>query len=470
MDIVKKNVFSIIFGVVCLLAVISLYYPIDGMYASLSSMLDTRAAKASDIQSIIDSPRKIPPMSPDEGAQPLTVFPIPDVTNNAIKSVKAVHDQADAMMQSAVKVSHGHQLLVQNCLPNPDHDTAFKFSVEYMAQTANAKHWMDMLNATSLPSQDQIVDAKKKLKDKITSDHGFAGDVKPTANDQRQMDEEYKSQEPGVPASLQAEFAQNFSMYVPPDTLTYNRGVIDPSKDAPATAAQIWDAQLSFWILDDICAALNHCNLKSSNADTRPSNLTTVQTSPIKRIYKMTPPTLIAGDINAGSNGAVINASYGTSPSGRVSNGIYDAYSFQMDLIVDAAKLQMIIDKLEEGRFLTVNNVQIEETVDLATEQKNGYFYGQRTCVRVAMDCEMLEMRAAFSDFLPDARKNGQTGTLAQAAPGAPATPASGATGAPAGPGGPPGQTGAPPPGMFHPPGAPPGVFVPIPTQDNNDQ
>ncbi len=57
MEIVKKNILSIICGVIALLAVVALFWPISGMYADAQTVLDGRKKAFTDIVSLKQSPR-----------------------------------------------------------------------------------------------------------------------------------------------------------------------------------------------------------------------------------------------------------------------------------------------------------------------------------------------------------------------------------------------------------------------------
>src|SRR3954452_6672476 len=138
MQIVKKHILNIICGVVAIVALVALVWPISGWYTDLAEQA-THAAKVSgDIQSLISAKRVKPIFSDNaaEGAQgePLERFPNREIIDDANQAMKDVNAQAEAARQAAIEVNrHGHDLLYTAALPAPGLQDAFTFATQYNA-------------------------------------------------------------------------------------------------------------------------------------------------------------------------------------------------------------------------------------------------------------------------------------------------------------------------------------------------
>src|SRR5450432_2218937 len=83
-DVLKKNLFSIICGVVAILAGLALYWPISGMYIGLQTELTGRIQVGQNVAGIAKMPRNQPQLSPDATTpEPLPGFPTQAVIDAA---------------------------------------------------------------------------------------------------------------------------------------------------------------------------------------------------------------------------------------------------------------------------------------------------------------------------------------------------------------------------------------------------
>jgi hypothetical protein len=416
MAVLKKNLVSIIFGVVAILAVVSVFWPIGGWYDDLQAQLNKRVAVDSQLLSLGSEPRQMPTLSPDQATPAqLTVFPNQDVINAGVAAAAQVSAQAAAMVDAAVKANRHSDLLVPNSLPKPDDATRFSFAQKYKEATTNYARWQPILNFGQRPTDDEINADLQALQDRINSEKLTYLPGPPDAsgnrpvNPQSQQDaaDEYNAEGPLEKPRMQMEAATKYSVYLENGALSFDQTI--NLKDPPS-ADKIFDAQLAIWIIDDVAHAIARCNQLYSDPDApggepKPDILH----GAIKRIDLIGNPQAVNGgasDFSAG-NGSPTPKVTTVSPSGRVCNALYDVVEFKVDLTIDAAKLPQIIREFEVGQFITVNNVQIIEVVDPAISASQGYRFGDKPVIRVELDCEELLMRQWTNDVLPDTKKNG---------------------------------------------------------------
>src|ERR1700722_7881058 len=105
MDIVKKNLVSIIMGVVAILGVVAVYvWPTPGLYVKLKGLLDDRVRFGASVTGLFSRTPTLPLLSVGVGAQPdsLDGFPNTQVTEAGQAAIDKLHKQADQMYQKAL--------------------------------------------------------------------------------------------------------------------------------------------------------------------------------------------------------------------------------------------------------------------------------------------------------------------------------------------------------------------------------
>jgi len=160
----------------------------------------------------------------------------------------------------------------------------------------------------------------------------------------------------------------------------------------------------------------------------KPKNL---MEAPIKRLLRIQIPTMnifvtaagqapAAADPNAAADAAlpkIVQAS----PTGRVSNGMYDVVHFQVIADVEVDKIPQVIRTFSHNRLMSVYHVDVKH-IDAAAAQLAGYYYQAtpppaptdgsqpaaapapqpyQPCAQVTMHCEMLLLRNWTVPLMP---------------------------------------------------------------------
>ncbi|MGD0138375.1 MAG: hypothetical protein ABSD28_05820 [Tepidisphaeraceae bacterium] len=464
MDFIKKNIFSIVFGVIALAAVGALFWPIGGLYAGLQTLLDARMQVNGTLERLANQSRSMPLLSPDETTPtPLEVFPTDAVIAAGTDANAQVHQQAQHLSDQAT-IANKHDLLLPGELPTPSDQDRFNFAYKYSQEIDGYSRWQKILDSTSPPTSAEVDAAKGKLQLEINKQRlNYDAGGNPTPDSEAEAAEQFAVESADVQPQMELERAQQHRIYllVPPIA---NSLPVDPTIKVGSEPApdKICDAQIVVWMLDDVANAIRAANDHYSDPATPggPPQYDILH-SAVKQIEGIDPPTPVlssAGfDAAAGVTTPVAKVPL-VSPTGRVCNGLYDVLRFKIRLVVDAAKLTQVVRELEAGQFITVLNVQIREVVDpvmAASGQQGGFRYGNKPVIRVEIDCEELLLRSWTNSILPDSKKNGLgRGVLGTSTDngGQPTYPGGGPSG-PYGPGGPGGPGGPYPPGPYGPPG-----------------
>jgi len=428
MQALKKNLVSIIFGIIAILAVVAVFWPIGGWYDDLQKQLDRRAAVGAQLSSMANGSRQMPILSPDQTTpDQLTVFPTQEVINAGVAATSQVATQATAMVDTAVKANRHGDLLFPNSLPKPDDSTRFSFAQKYQDATTDYARWQPILNSGARPSPEEISSSLQALQDQINKEKLTYLPGPPDANgnkpvnpaSEQDVKDDYDAKAPDVKPRMELGAATKYCVYLEPRSGALSFDQTIGVKEAP-DADKIFNAQLGIWIIDDVAHAIARCNQLYSDPETPGGQpKADILHGAIKRIDLIGNPQAVSGSSTdaTGGNGTAIPKVTTISASGRVCNALYDVVEFKVDLTVDAAKVPQIVREFEVGQFITVNNVQIIEVVDPALSASQGYRFGSKPVVRIELDCEELLLRQWTNDILPDTKKNGIASGLPTNAP-----------------------------------------------------
>jgi hypothetical protein len=202
------------------------------------------------------------------------------------------------------------------------------------------------------------------------------------------------------------EVARSMYMYV--DKKNERKQAFGPhlmmhSKGAP-TAVDIWHAQMSLWIQQDIATALARCN------DQRVEELRRqgveepywVIQMPVKRLVEMSIEDVL-GDEGGGSNRFYFARSFT-----RVKN---DDKMFVVPLIVtvviEEAALADVVEKLCGVGFYTVTAMTYEavEPDPLLMDYNQLYIYGETPVIKARIHLEGYYFREVFEPWIPESLK-----------------------------------------------------------------
>jgi len=202
--------------------------------------------------------------------------------------------------------------------------------------------------------------------------------------------------------------ARDIRMYIDPDTF-YVSSII--TADRAPSEDQLWFAQMSLWIQEDVVSALAALN-ESAAATVGPTDAP-VEKMPVKRLeqiriegYRLAeqsvpfPPSASLGGGTGG--GAPATGTVARSFTRRTSDDEFDMLRFQVVLWVDQRELLRVIDALTRQNFYQVVDVDFE--VPAATDAQRtagGYLYGGVPVVRATLAIEGYFARAVSRKWMP---------------------------------------------------------------------
>src|SRR3954453_11684434 len=117
MDINKKNIWSIVCGVVAILAVISTFYPLNGKLEELNGKLQSSVADNNKIRQLINLDPSMPVVDPKTSeVKKLGQFPTEKVIEKGKQVVGKVHSESEKLQNKALAMNE-RRPLVPNALP-----------------------------------------------------------------------------------------------------------------------------------------------------------------------------------------------------------------------------------------------------------------------------------------------------------------------------------------------------------------
>lgn len=436
MTAIKSNLLSIICGLIAIAAIVATDWPVGGWIEALKGKLDQRASLYGTLDSLRTKQRNLPLTDPNQTQQAeLKEFPNQKTIDEGKHVTGLVSQQSLQMVHDIVQLNQRpHTLLVPDALPNPASNTPqFRFadlyklvmSVDPTVSMDNAPDLQsahqpnirnDILHATLPPTEQEIAQARTDL-----WQNTYAGRVI-TVNGQpingTQVNEDFTKDAAQLPQRMEYDRAKKFKIYMDNTALDLNQNVIGVAAPNPV---DIWYAQQTLWVQEDVANAI-----ASANADS-PS----IIQAPVKQLLKLTIPSTVyvfATENNGGTPPAPapvegadsqqITKVPAVSPTGRVSNPLYDVIHFQLQVNVDAAKVPEFLAALTRDRLMDVYNMSVF-SVDSADAQMHGFIYGPNPVVTLNLECESLFMRQWTSVLMPDIVKKQLGIAIPTAAPAA---------------------------------------------------
>jgi hypothetical protein len=397
MEIVKKNILSILCGVVALAAVILLFFPISGWFESLQSELNTRGAKYTEVETLRTAPRKLPTLVLNGTEQAvLDRFPNEQVIKVGQEKTASLTAQSKNMLDTVTKLNV-REPLVPGSLPRANSQARNEFPGEYLTMLGWGEKGFEAgipaaMKATRPPTMEEISIVAQEIWDKDYNTRIYS--IGNQTNEQ-QVGQEFMSAIQDLPKTERTKRANNHLIYLDDTSLPVSP---DIQLGTPPTDIQIWFAQTVLWIEQDVASAIIEANKGARNVMDAPVKhlvALSVPFGPDQYVLNAAMPGVPGAEGAAppvDANGAP--AAFTMSPTGRVCNDLYDVIHFDLVLRVDYRKIPQIMTELERNRLFTVLSSSVM-SVDAAQELKtNGYVYGNDPIAELTLRCEALFLRS----------------------------------------------------------------------------
>jgi hypothetical protein len=401
LKIVRQQMAGLICAVIIAAALVLSNWPTQQWFKQLSDNVDQSLSQNSSINSLLTQERHLPNTSLDPNApqQVLAVYPTQDVYQKGLAAVKALGTQSTTLLNLAVQLNT-HIPLHDGALPNGSAIDRAEFGSDYktaMDDDSRIRNWpppgttgIPPLMAGRRVSEEEKADALAKLKADIDAQWAGAG-----ANGAANAEAAFEAASVHKLLELETDRAQKCKVYLETGALK-SPTVYEEFKTASNAlpASDVWTAQLWLWIDEDVASAVARAN----------ADATDVLDSPIKQILDVSikdPPYVVVGDPTAGNDTTPLTPNMDVTPTGRISNGMYDVVQFGLKLHVDATRVPAVLNALQANSFMTVLGVVEIKAVDSAELAQQRFLYGKAPIVELDLVCEDLLLHGWITKYQP---------------------------------------------------------------------
>lgn len=429
MDIVKKNLVSIICGVVALLAVVAVFiWPLSGWYGELDQEVQARKSVHGSITSLLATNTQLPKLREDVEPVTLDRFPTRAVIAAGKEAAESLKTQSEQLYKRA-ELLNARPLLLPGLLPNPSRSVLINFRQRYIdvmwldmdrRPFAQASSWIGktgslgktpqgqdiILEGTMPPTDAEISQARANKEAEVRSRL-----TRLNAMGQVDNANEVQAAVQAAVATLARELrdvrAKSGKVYIDPTALS----PISTIKDQTPNDVTAFDAQVNLWVHQAFLSGIARANARASN----------VLDAPVKHLLKVEVPQSFVPIPSSGGGMPMPGMPAPESstevpidptaelpkdpaqPTQRTHNPLYDPVRFRAIFRIEAGKLPAVLTDLQRDQFITVTNVASIVAVDSTAQLGYGYNYGPNPVIEVTLEMEMLFLRKWLVQLMPPA-------------------------------------------------------------------
>ncbi len=416
MDLIKKNILSVVSGVLAILSMIVIVFPFSGMYDTLLANVKASWATNAKIQSLLTQQRTWPSLSSkEEDKLPLEHFPTPLTISKGEAMTKDWRNKAEAFRQLAIDLqTKSLKPLVPGALPNgggPAIGRHFidayqrKFGI-YVNPTTGVRDESQSLFSQILLSKVPPTDTDVKAEqERVAAELRASRTIwrEGKVQNQPEVDLLVAQSQATVADKMRHDRAVQGLIYADPVTVFEINSKIATNQNPSPN--DMFQAQVSLWVQEELCRAIRETNEKFK-ADNKG-----ILNSPIKRLIsiKVLPKFV---PVPAGTPGTTepptvpdhtttkVTPAFTTNPLGHVSNDFYDVIRFDMVVVVEGAALPEVLTGLARNRYISFRKVNIQ-SVDSSVDMASGYLYGPAPVIHLTLEGQYLLLRPFLKDLMP---------------------------------------------------------------------
>jgi len=400
MDSLKKNMIIVASGAVCLLAFVAI------IFARLKlSQTDVLLADVGRYMSEIEDARSGVLVDTADGKSQRVI-----ITDDLLEQRRNALAKALGSGNSAVReILHKNvgydpktktckrMPLIEGVFPESDDQAAFKFRGEYR------KALQDLLTSidAGMPPTTEDVDREEE---NIRQEYGISifkrlsegsrgpsggggGSINPTETGVEGNLKDYAAQRAAIAR------AEKIRIYADKQSLDVNSSTDISNTGAPPTLEDMWDAQVSLWIQQDIARAIAEVNQSAKN----------VADSVVKQLVKVKIDIQQTSSVRERIGSASVSQ---TSFTGLASTQNFDVVRINMDMVVDVRRVLEFVNALHNQGQYVMCDWQIKEGLEPERTAQPGtiqdYRYGPAPVVRLISHWETCLLRDFYHSGIVD--------------------------------------------------------------------
>ncbi len=427
LDWLKTNVFTVIFAVVMIAALVTLPLIASGLNEGVREEASRRAKKAGELKRLEQTQFVLP--GPTRNSVPQTVLVNQKLLERYEVLARAVRDDAEAVAAEAVRHNQkGRGLLMRSLFPKPraeDREVLPRRFYDLLQQTY--RDLLDEIDAGSPVSAESLQEEIQRREAQFRTQM-LAKEITDelTEEEQAQLTEVLAN----TRLSRCAEAAEQIGIYASAGAM----GLPVWEQTRQPTLSELFEWQWQLWSYEDLLRALH-----GANRD-HPS----VVQSPVKRVLSLRflPSQTAAGGSTPGPAGGMslgvggrkgghrrgaaavggrasgstaargakvdpgneIPTDFARSYTGRTSNALYDVREVELRLVVETTRTPEVLDALSRQNFITISSLSMAPA-DSYQAVREGYFYGAEPVSKLELRLETIWLRAWTAQHMPDELK-----------------------------------------------------------------
>ena len=461
MDIVKKNLVSVLCGVIALICLVLIFVPLGGWYSDLEADVVKRQKVGADLKAVKEAQRHWPTLSTkEEDKVALKEFPTDGLNKvgegivEGWKTTTTNYYNAAVARQTRVLTPLIAGLLPKangRYLPLQFRDRyAEVFGIDANAAQAgggggafgggcgfggggfggaprpagagaatgvlpkNQKLLGTDLMGRTPPSNEEIALKQNEREAAIRTEKTVLVNGQPV--NQAQVDLEVAKVKAAIGEQLVDQVARQAMIYIDPSVaLDSQKNVIGVN---PPDDETVFLAQVGLWVQQEICRGIYEVNKPAIDGHKDEKGQTQgVIAAPIKHLigirltlpYQL-PPAAVAGAAPAAPAdepklpdprpAAKVAVDFVRNPLGQTSNDMYDVLPFTLVMVCEADTVPQTMATMTYGRYMNIRSVDVQ-SVDAAVAQANRLLYGNKPVVQVTIRGQYLMMRAFLGKYMP---------------------------------------------------------------------
>lgn len=325
-----------------------------------------------------------------------------ELTMSAALAVQKNNVFYEQVEKNGTVVPSPRKLLIDGILPEATAGTQIQFRDAYRAEHTRLS---ERLRGRPGPTAEEIEKQRERIRRGETSDqtrhHPWMPPPAPDENPQKPSGEKRSLADllRAWPQALAAsEVAHKVWMYVDKDA--FGTHLLAKKTDTP-TPVEIWQAQMSLWIQQDMATALARCNEERAEALRKQGVAEPywVAQMPVKRLKAL----VIEGVLGKGGGMGRPEDGFAPSFTEERNNDNMFVVRMQLQLVIEEAALMDVFQKLCSVGFYTplranLASVEVETTF---RNSSNLYVYGDAPVIGVNIDLEGYYFHQVFEEWVP---------------------------------------------------------------------
>ena len=207
MEVVKKNLFSVICAAVAVLAVLAVLFPLNGLFQKLNEKVAKSREDYDQLQNVNSKQFKLPITNPrSTETADLPQFPTEKIIKKAQEIVDRVHEESAKRTEQALAMNR-HQPLVPAALPDGKGVPLSEFKERYHAYL---KQLIARMNATPPVTEPDIREEEAKVR----ADWEKRIINGPQGSNEQEVMAKFTEVAATLPIRMKADRAKKYSMYV----------------------------------------------------------------------------------------------------------------------------------------------------------------------------------------------------------------------------------------------------------------